>query len=910
MRGARHLRDARHSDKFMYTLSDTLFYEPFEIRYEPSREYLALVTDLLRDSAKDWRTTRDGYWFHVHPKECALPVQGWKVHVSATVWNGTSILKRAARVGLVNDVPFKFALDETILSMIGSKRWHRGGSGKFITMYPSDLSCFKSLLEQLYEELRHDEGPYILSDKRYRDCRVLYYRFGGIERTTELDMMGRKNPVLISPDGEAIPDVRTPYFAPPTWVVDPFPGQESGDQEIILNGGKYLIKRALAFSNSGGVYIAEARDTGREVVLKEARAHAAVDGRGNDAIRRLKKEQDILELLRDTGVTPKPLESFYDWENFFLVEEYVEGVDVRELMLTQSPLLRVKPSLSDTVRYYDVFRKVFRGFAEAVARLHGFGIVLGDLSASNIKIDPATHTVRLIDFEGAFRPGVDDPAFLYTPGFKDPSSVRNRTHDAGDDLYSLAAIALYMLFPIAALSSLRGDLYDTVLGVILADLGWSETEVFGVISGLSKGEMTCSRACELLEKPARILPPSYNDGIEAGFCETISRELGSFILANMRTGSKDSLFPGDPFMHQTNSLSLGFGACGVLYALNKCGFEIPKQAHDWLERQLDHVEPDSMPPGLLTGASGIAWTLGELGFEDRASEFVSMANQSPLLKRHHSYFYGMAGVGMVNLYLYLRTRRSYHLEVANDLADCLLEIACESDRGIYWESDKSVHLGYGYGQSGVALFLLRLSQLTGTENFSSVGRRALEFDLSHGVETESNVLSFPGAPSDSTLEPYLEEGSAGIAKVAIRYGIWDSMDAVLSDLHRKYASFAGQLYGLGGFIDVLTDAFLFSNNTKFLEMAKRPVSGIRDIYLVKQSHGSATPGDGLFRVSCDYATGVAGVLLSLHRFTHLDRADFTLDEVISAASEGEADHRRGVAPLESGLVPLHREGTA
>jgi hypothetical protein len=89
-----------------------------------------------------------------------------------------------------------------------------------------------------------------------------------------------------------------------------------------------------------------------------------------------------------------------------------------------------------------------------------------------------------------------------------------------------------------------------------------------------------------------------------------------------------------------------FGACGVLYALKKCGFEFPRPAYDWLEPRLDRLKPESLAPGLLTGASGIAWCLWDLGFEDRAAALMKMANESSLLKAHHSYFYGMAGVGM------------------------------------------------------------------------------------------------------------------------------------------------------------------------------------------------------------------------------------------------------------------------
>jgi hypothetical protein len=103
------------------------------------------------------------------------------------------------------------------------------------------------------------------------------------------------------------------------------------------------------------------------------------------------------------------------------------------------------------------------------------------------------------------------------------------------------------------------------------------------------------------------------------------------------------------------------------------------------------------------------------------------------------------------------------------------------------------------------------------------------------------------------------------------------------------------MYGLGSFVDVLTDAYLFSDDVKYLEMAKRPITGIRDLYLLERPEGWATPGDNLFRVSCDYATGVAGVMRALHRFTHQDKADFTLDEVGPAAT---------IRDLEAALQPV------
>lgn len=879
MKSTKYLRDARHVDKFMYTLMDERFYEPLELRYRPIPEYNSVVTDLLQVAGNGWTSTRDGFWFFVHPGN-GLPIQGWKIHVSATIDNAASVLRRAAKIALAHDVSFKFALDRNVLATMSSKRWARGGSGKFITMYPPDLPRFKNLLEDLYAELHGEEGPYILSDKRYKDCRVLYYRYGGMQRTSRIDVTGDKVLVLISPDGEAVPDVRTPYFAPPSWASDPFPTEASASGQGIVLNGRFRVKKAIAFSNSGGVYVADDQQTGREVIVKEARAHTAMDDRGNDAIKLLKNEQKVLELLKDTGIAPQPVDAFYGWENFFLVEEYLEGLNIREIMLTQSPLMLVRPSLEDSERYFETHRRIFKAFAQAVDLLHQKGLVFGDLNATNIRIDPETYAVRLIDFESVFKFDSDQATYLFTPGFKSAASIRQNTQTFADDLFALAANALYMLFPIAALATLKPDLFDTVLKTVLHDIGWSETGLFNLISGLARNELTPGRACELLDNPAQIQAPHFADDIDADDTEEIAEELGQFILASIRPDRDDSLFPADPFLHRTNSLSLGFGASGVLYTLKKCSLEIPTHATVWLEQKLDQVAREPLPPGLLTGASGIAWTLWELGFEERATALMRRANQSSLLKAHHSYLYGMAGIGMANLHFYVRTSNTDYLAVANDLGDSLLASARGNEKGLYWEAEGLLHLGFGYGQSGVALFLLRLAQLTGYDQFRAAGRRALEFDLSHAEEREKGVLSFPRTPGDPTALPYLEEGSAGIARVAIRYGLWDErLEMILAETHRKYSGYVGLLYGLSSFVDVLTDAYLFSKNVKYLEMAKRPLTGIRDLYLIKQPRGLATPGDNLFRISCDYATGVAGVMRTLHRFTHHEKADFVLDEI-------------------------------
>jgi lantibiotic modifying enzyme len=201
-------------------------------------------------------------------------------------------------------------------------------------------------------------------------------------------------------------------------------------------------------------------------------------------------------------------------------------------------------------------------------------------------------------------------------------------------------------------------------------------------------------------------------------------------------------------------------------------------------------------------------------------------------------------------------------------------VAKENERGTYWEdAEGNVWLGYGYGQSGVALFLLKLFELTNNAVYLEVGKQALAYDLSHGHATESGILSFADSAADTaTFSPYLEVGTAGIIKVLIRYKMYHEINKLVDDLARKYAIGIGLSWGLASFIDVFIDLYKNTKDAKYLEMSKKPLAGIKDIYLVKTPKGLAVPGEGMFRVSCDYATSVAGVMHTLYKYSNLKYA--------------------------------------
>jgi hypothetical protein len=884
-------RDARHVDKTYYLGSDKRFYEPNYEHYEPELELRRVVDDVIACQESGWHIVRSGVWTHVmpaddNPNATELLRQGWKIHVSATNMNCKEILQHVSRLAIERTIQFKFANDTETLRLMTSKRWTRGGSGKFITLYPPSDHAFHSFLESADQLLKEFSGSYILSDKRYRSNKCLYYRYGGMRSTTKLNLMGWPIEFLTSPNGEQIPDRRNPFFETPYWTSDPFPADASDQhEERTLNNGRFLVESALSYSNTGGVYLATDNETKRMVIIKEARPGVELSKDGQDAVSRLTQESKMLEVASKTGVVPLLIATFWDWENFYLVEEYFEAEDMRGIMLINSPLLKFNPAKADIESFYAIYQKLFVKLLEAIRALHECGVVIGDLSPTNILFEQRSESVRIIDLEGAFRPSFDPPQDIHTPGFRADSENRSKNSDYDDDLYAIGVIMIYAMFPIGAMAYIRNDVFQNVLPVMIKDLGWEGTSVLETARGLMAGTVSCSEAIANLSDVVRIAPSGIDAGTVnlAGRLDGLCDGLARFISCNYRLDKAYSLFPIDPFGQLVNPLGLYFGATGVLHGLTESGYVAPQPALDRYYQELNALNLENLPPGLLTGKAGIAWGLLEAGNIDDGLRFLDSANSDAMAHSHHSLYYGMAGIGMANIAAYQATKIERYRFAAERLTDTLKSYAVSTDRGLCWGGEGQIQIGYGYGQSGVALFFLRMSQVTGDAHLLELGRRALEYDLSYGVEIEPGVVSFGESPERTeTLEQYIEQGSGGIAKVAIRYGMWDRIDGLINDNYRKYSCFSGLIYGVSGFIDVLLDAYLYSRNPRFLKMIDRPMQGLHDLYLFESDDGYAAPGENLFRISCDFATGLSGILRTLNRRRTLASDIFSLDVFDSA----------------------------
>ncbi len=892
-------------DHFFYLHADPELFEPLERYRARVEDFLGPVRRLLPDG---WRVDRKGIWFNCSPPRAELQPQGWKIHLSATPANAPAVLTTAARLLVREGVPFKFAADKMVLFLVNGKRWSRGGAGKFVTIYPAGTARCGELLESLYQALSGYGGPYILSDRRYRDSGVVHYRYGGILPTRRLDVTGRSVPVMQLGDGRFVDDERLPFFHLPAGMADPFSAEEAADAQAdgTLKQGRYEIESVISFSNPGGVYIARDRETGRKVLIKEARPFTNVSPQGTDAVWLLKKEHRLLTLLEDTGVAPRPLDFFKDWEHSYLVEEFVEGIILRGYMAQHSLGLRTRASAADARDFFARYRRVFLRIIEALNTLHGRGIVFSDLSHYNVMVLGDGEEIRLIDFEGAYEQGVDVAVSLYTPGFAPVQALLEGAAQPADDYFALGGLMLAGLIPVNSLLLLNPRAHEPFLAAMTRDLGLPE-EIARVIRTLMVQER--SRRPDLAEavrvltaepmapEPPAPEAPSPAPAVEREEAEAALRRLRDHLLAAADFSRKDRLFPADPAVFETNPLGVAHGACGVACALQRIDGGVPAEVRDWiLGRDLTVEE---YPPGLYVGLAGIAWSLLEMGWRERAEQALALAGEHHLLWRSPDLFYGAAGWGMAQLRFFLATGDESYLARAEEAGRFLVGCRTEEDGRCWWTAQGDVCCGLAHGVSGVSLFLLYLYLATRNEELLDVGHRGLQFVAARALRNADGGLTWRAKESAPTYTPYWRWGSAGIGMVLLRYRrvLGDPVygtsliEDLLIDTDRKYTIFPGRSFGLAGIGELYLDlAAMDGDRERALAGAWKALSGIL-LFRLEKEGGLAFPGETLARISCDFGTGGAGIALFLHRLLRGGPPPFMLDELLGAEGNETAVRR-------------------
>ena len=897
-------------EKFSYALSHREFYESLDCYVADESTYLRLVRSLLPPA---WRIIRNSIFFHCMPEEKRLQDQGWKIHISAVIQNAPDVLKDVVPILVQEGTAFKFVLDPSILFLVVGKRWYRGGAGKFLTIYPENPDHFQSLIERLHQATRHHSGPYILSDRRYKESKCVFYRYGGITMHSSLTTKGDRVPFLLSPEGQEVPDLRRPTFSMPPWVTDPFPQPSvAGSKSDGLKNGRYVVQSSLRFSNSGGLYLALDRDSGTTVVLKEARPLTNVDDYGRDAVTLLQKEYRILKKLEESQIAPRPIDLFEEWEHTFLAQEYLEGPTMRQHAVLRNITRSTQPTASYLHEFQEGFVDIFSKMVEILRVLRRHEIVYGDFSPTNVIVSKEGN-VRIVDFEAACQIGLDQRGRMFTPGFAAADHFLGAVPQYAIDYYGVGALMLSYLMPIHAILGLDPSAHQRFIQSIGDDYGLPKSLMRLVDQLMSMNPVERPEPDEVLKvlnNPSQFRTPKVYEPTQVAEedIEHLLQETAKYMVQSATFQRRDRLFPSDPKVFATNPLSLAYGTCGAVYAIHKIKGEVPQEICEWILNE--EITLEKYPPGLYVGMAGIAWTLLAIGQRERAEKMLAHSCTHPLLSRASDIYYGLAGWGIAQLKFYLECGTRVYLENAIRAGKELVNSRTVTDQGCRWGSHNDVKFGFAHGSAGVSLFLLYLYLATKDELFLQVGQEALDFDLSHGVKLGNSLLWPTHTGEDRSLVPYWRYGSAGVGTVILRYyqvlgteRYRVLLDDIRQEMNRKHAIYPGRGFGLASLGELLLDmAYAGIEAEKSREMAAKVASGIVLFQLDKGDQGIAFPGADLWKISCDYFSGSAGIALFLHRLLHPGPADFMLDELIPSANRQRKEVVEGATVPSASLA--------
>lgn len=827
---------------FKYLKPNSEYYGEMEIKHKENAYELGDIPDIysvISDSGSVWK--------HYHVKDVILPEQGWKIHVTSSLEDSKSVLKKVARLCIDKKIEFKHLKDKDSMIALNSKNANRASSGKFITIYPMNNEIFVELLDMISITLQDfKKGPYILSDKRWKNSNV-FYRYGGFK-----SIINENGEYCIKDnEGNLIEDQRNPFYHVPDFVKDfddylntiniASDEEMTGDKRLEL----YNIEKVLSFSNAGGVYLATRKQDNLKVIIKEARPNAGLDGGIQDALARQKIELDALQKLKDVPGVVNLIEYFQEWEHYFLVEEYIEGRNLQKWIAQNFPLYKG----SNMHRHVKDTKKILLQLFTLLDNMHNVGVAMGDVQPTNIMITEDL-TVRIIDFETAMAVNSKEKPSLATPGF----ISQDITVSAARDWFGLKRLISYLALPVLVSDDLEGYLQSNHYHWIRNNYGY---EFYHFLLDLQD---KCDEKIKIYQE---YIPKNIS----------ISHQISNFNIASIINkliiGIENGLTGDERFINgdirqfemtggKFNFLSGGSGAAFTLMKNQSCTAEIEGWIESFLLDNLHKIEDN----GLFTGKTGILAMLYEHGYKELVLNELKKLKDT-INKNDISLRSGLSGIGLFLISLYLETKNTEYLDFSKEL-EGVIELNRLIDAPLKVTDWMAVDKGVIDGLSGVSLFYSALYSATRNKKYLEKAASLLMEDLKSTRTDDYGILQT--LDNKNRLLPYLSGGSIGVA-----ISIWffnhvsgqnlyrQEMDAILKT-SKIHCTISGSLFdGAGSFLLIPS----MIKEGKYREKILNDVLRLLNLFLIEKHDYYVYPGQFSYRLADDVYTGSSGIVLAL-----------------------------------------------
>lgn len=855
----------------LYCLLDDTYFAPLDAR-DVSPHYRELLQRLL----PGWAHHQQGIWLRACQPETPMPEQGWKVHVSVMPTEMPRALEHVAKVCGPLGITFKALVDERMVRQSVTQMWPRSQSGKCIAIYPPEheLQGVLDALDAAF--LGITPGPYVLSDAPYGASRCVFYRYGAFRSITKLNPDGTRTFLIRDPGGRLVEDSRMPWFSPPSWTTCPVARPPTQKKvELALHDGRFRVTGALKFTNGGGVYEASDRRTGEAVIIKEARPGVLNPSGTIPLTSLLRREHEMLKLLSGTGVTAEPVELFEESNHVFLVISRIEhDLHLGALSTSRNPVYTKEPNTA--AKYVRDYMAALIGVAEAMQVVHQHGIVMGDLSFTNVLC--GSDRIHVIDFGGAFRPGIDPAPLIMTPGLGGGGPQDSFERDIR--AFGYLVVGMFVLpSGLSEMSARAPVMAARRVATILADSEWlidlAERCLAHEGRDLSFAEIAQQLRMGRYHEPSVAisapLPPDRRPGLVEESDPPLERPgwrcLLDQVLASATPGDTDSLYRCDPQAYERNPLAFAWGASGILHVMAATETKVPDDHMAWWDEQVNRL----LPPGLYTGSAGAAIAAATLGRLDTHQRLLLEAIKAQSVSDDTTLFQGAAGVAVACAHAYQETLDESWLVAASRLTET---IGGPKRYGAHRP------LGVALGDAGRALAFAAMFKSDGDRRWFDSGRAFLIADLVETATTPAGYLSCRSstAPEDANIyRPYWYDGSAGLLSACATWVSLTGDDEVahwmvrlFEDCTRLMTSMPGLMCGLAGMGMALLDAYHVVNDNDLLESAEDIASSL-GVFVVPAGPGVRIAGDQCVRAAADVGTGAAGVAAFLWRVEQPDR---------------------------------------
>ncbi|WP_194835038.1 class IV lanthionine synthetase LanL [Nocardia sp. XZ_19_369] len=883
-------------------------------------DYKPVVRRLIDGSSRgsSWRIdSRAGSpWCTVACSGLIRRQQGWKIHLSATILSAPEILRRTVPILADSAVSFKFAANSDELRNLNDIRCPRANSGKFITVYPDNDAQFRTLADEMYEATRGLAGPDILSDAKYREDGLVFFRYGVFSAPRVLSAEGFHEPFLVAPTGALEPDQRNPWFEPPSWAPLPTgdtepradPDRTAPSDEPGLLNRRFEVKSAIKHANRGGVYRATDTSTGKPVILKESRPHVATHWDGSDARDLLRHEYTMLRRLAPLRIAPEPIAMFEEQSHLFLAEEQIDGATLsgwaaRHLRASGTGSVPLEQALP-----------VIGALVEVVARVHRAGIVLQDLTPANVMVTD-TGRIVLIDVEAAGASGASRSR-LGTPGYTAPEQSADGQAEPSIDLYGLGATILHLLsganpnlpadLPVAR--PLDDRIADLVAAVAITNqpLRALAPLVIGLLRQSPAQRWSLTAVSDFLASRAHAPVESPGDSTTDAPHHRLWRDS---LAEHISAMDHDAYLPWTAASFGARSADPGavqYGFAGLLEVLRR-SHEVaparsPRSVLEAAAERLGRVVADEprILPGLHFGRAGTAWALYEaavtLGRDDLRRQAVQLAEALPLEWFNPDVTHGTSGAGLAQLHFFRRTGDERFRERAAWCADSVVAKAdmdlCD---GPMWviprDADSALaggaFYGFAHGVAGICSFLLAAARLLDEPRYLEVGVEGGEL-LAGAAERIGDSAHWRSGVFDANVrsEVWWCNGSGGVGTFLIR--LWRATgtarylelahQCAVAVRNERWRLGPSQCHGVAGNAELLLDLAAATGQRRYLEWAHEDVAQLTQRAALRHGRLVVANADANSAQDHSYGTGLAGITGFLHRLNFGGERFWMVDE--------------------------------